>query len=615
MAAITTSDNRAAAAVPTRLVTRLVVRAALPLALLLALAVRAFLIVRAPGVLDGDEALVGLQAQSIATGTAHPLPVFFYGQHYMGSLEAYLCAAVFRLIGPSVPALRLAPLLCALLLVLLTYDLARRVAGRQPAAIAALLTALPPLYVGVWSVKARGGYVETLALGTALLIVTHRLLYGPGKRLGPLVPAPLRRERVVHYAYLLLWGLLAGLLFWTSPVGVPYLLSCAGALVITAARRSRLLPRLSASIIATLRRSRMSPGAGTGMSSRTGIGARARGGWRRVVVLSPLLVVAGGVAIGGLPLWVDNVATRGATFTYLLSGTGGDSPLTRVPRVTAYFFAAVVPKLTGAWAPWDAVNAAALGVLVLALYAAAAAYLLVRLAAGRRGVLGYRARPQHGQGLLLSFALVTAGLFCLSSFGAAALPPPHFDAATRYALPLASVLPVAAGMLLWRLWRLWRPLGAALLAAVLLATALGYATARPLAVFQSEYWAKLPPGGVQLELASFLQAHGIRDVWMNHWAGYPLMFYTQGRIDAADYNDVALHRGVNRLPGTLQRAAADPGAAYVLVTTMAKPPLAMDLQKAGATYALQRIGPYLVFYNLSRSVPPSEVASGIDFAF
>jgi len=612
MVAITTNDNLATAAVVARRPVRLVARLALPLAIVVALAARALLIVRAPGVLDGDEALVGLQAQSIATGAAHPLPVFFYGQHYMGSLEAYLCAAVFRLIGPSVPALRLAPLLCALLLVLLIYDLTRRVAGRQPAAIAALLTALPPLYVGVWSVKARGGYVETLVLGTAVLIVTHRLLYGPGERLGPLVPVSMRREHAIRYAYLLLWGLLAGLLFWTSPVGVPYLLSCAGALLVSAARRSRLLPRLSASVIATLRRSRTSPGAGTGTGAS--VGASGIGRWRGIAArIAPLLVVAAGVAIGGLPLWIDNVATRGATFTYLLSGTGGDNPLTRVPRVTAYFFTAVVPKLTGAWAPWDAVNAAALGVLLLALYAVAVVYLLARLAAGRRGVLGYRARPQHGQGLLLSFALVTAGLFCLSSFGAAALPPPHFDAAARYALPLASVLPVAAGMLLWRLWRLWQPLGAALLAAVLLATALGYATARPLAVFQSEYWARLPPS--ETELADFLQAHGIRDVWMNHWAGYPLMFYTQGRIYAADYNDVVLHPGVNRLPWTLQRAAADPRTAYVLVTTMANPPLIGDLRKAGATYALQRIGPYLVVYNLSRPVPPSKVASGIDFAF
>ena len=62
---------------------------------------------------------------------------------------------------------------------------------------------------------------------------------------------------------------------------------------------------------------------------------------------------------------------------------------------------------------------------------------------------------------------------------------------SRYALPLAGVLPVAAGALLWRMWRLWAPLGAAALAVLLLANAAGYALARPTDVFQSEYWTKL----------------------------------------------------------------------------------------------------------------------------
>jgi hypothetical protein len=94
-------------------------RLALPLALGVALVLRVLLIWRSPGVLDGDEALVGIQAERIAAGTAHPLPVFFYGQHYMGSLEAYLAAGLFRLVGPSVSALRLVPLFFALLLVAL----------------------------------------------------------------------------------------------------------------------------------------------------------------------------------------------------------------------------------------------------------------------------------------------------------------------------------------------------------------------------------------------------------------------------------------------------------------------------------------------------------------
>jgi 4-amino-4-deoxy-L-arabinose transferase-like glycosyltransferase len=157
MIAVTESDNLVGLQRPTDRLAHRASRVALPLALGIALLVRALLIARAPGILDGDEALVGIQAERIAAGTEHPLPVFFYGQPYMGALEAYLAAGLFRLVGPSVPALRLVPLFFALLLVALTYELARRVAGRPAASVAALLAALPPLYVGVWSVKARGG--------------------------------------------------------------------------------------------------------------------------------------------------------------------------------------------------------------------------------------------------------------------------------------------------------------------------------------------------------------------------------------------------------------------------------------------------------------------------
>ena len=552
-------------------------RLGLPLALALALVLRLSLIARAPGVLDGDEALVGIQAEHIAAGTAHPLPVFFYGQHYMGSLEAYLAAGVFRLVGPSVPALRLVPLFFALLLVALVYDLARRVVGRQAALPAALLAACAPVYVGVWSLKARGGYIETIALGTGLLIVTHRLLYGPAAPLD--LAAPLRGRRWREYGWLLLWGLLAGVLFWISPLSLYYILTAAGALVVAALRRR---------------------------------GWRLRRSDPRVAA-APLGLILAGALIGGLPLWADNIQTRGATFGYLFAGSSGGSPFERVPRVAAFFVDAVLPKLTGAWEPWGAALNRSWAAGILGLYGLALLYLLVRLLAGRRGVLGYRALPRHGQGLLLAFAAVVAVLFCVSGFGGAALNPFGFDAASRYALPLASVLPVLAGALIWRLWRFWAPLGALALAALLLASATGYALARPQEVFQSEYWAKLPPS--EAPLAAFLERNGVRDVWMNHWAGYPLMFQTNGRITVADYNDVLLNQGVNRLPAAMRQVAADPHAAYVLVTDEGDPPLAGLLHTRHVTFRRERVGPYLVFWNLSRPVPPADVAPGIGFAY
>jgi len=610
MVAVTESDNRVGTRPAGSRVApaqALLARYALPLALLLALLVRVVLIARAQGVLDGDEALVGIQAESIAAGAARPLPVYFYGQHYMGALEAYLVAGVFRLIGPSVPALRVVPLLFALLLVLLTYELARRVVGRQAARCAALLAAVAPLYPAVWSLKARGGYVETLALGSALLIVTHRLLYGPGESLSlGLATMVARRERrglprlvgrmaLRPYIYLL-WGLLAGLLFWINPVSLYYILTGAGTLAIGALRhhgwhlwqpavRGRLLEAALPSLV-------------------------------------PLLA---GVMIGGLPLWVDNILyARGATFAYLLIPSDGHGQtlahtIQQAPRVAGFLANSIAPKLTGAWEPWGAVTTSIVGAIILALYALAAAYLLLRLLAGRRGVLGYRARPRHGQGLLLSFALVVAVVFCLSSFGGEALNPFGFDAASRYALPLMSVLPVAAGALIWRLWRAWAPLGAAALAVLLLASGLGYATARPNSVFQSEYWAKLPPS--EAPLARFLARNNIHSVWINHWAGYPLMFYADaeagasGRLAAFDYNDVVLNGGVDRLPWARRQVERDPRAAFVLVTPQIHPPLESLLTAQGIIYQTRRVGPYLVYYNLSHPLNMRGVRDELGFTY
>src|SRR5258706_8532454 len=97
--------------------------------------------------LDGDEALIGIQAESILRGAR---PFYFYSQPYMGSLEAYLAAALFRVFGPSALALRAVPLLLALPLVYLTWRLARELlpsrAKTSPllAVLRALLTAPPP---------------------------------------------------------------------------------------------------------------------------------------------------------------------------------------------------------------------------------------------------------------------------------------------------------------------------------------------------------------------------------------------------------------------------------------------------------------------------------------
>ena len=46
---------------------------------------------------NADEDTMGIMGMHIAYNGEHP--IFFYGQQYMGSLEAYVAAAFFRLFG------------------------------------------------------------------------------------------------------------------------------------------------------------------------------------------------------------------------------------------------------------------------------------------------------------------------------------------------------------------------------------------------------------------------------------------------------------------------------------------------------------------------------------
>ena len=75
---------------------------------LIAIAIRIWLTIDTRGIIEGDEALLGLQAEQILRG-AHP--IYFWAQPYMGTLEAHLVALLFWIAGPSTWTLRAEPTL------------------------------------------------------------------------------------------------------------------------------------------------------------------------------------------------------------------------------------------------------------------------------------------------------------------------------------------------------------------------------------------------------------------------------------------------------------------------------------------------------------------------
>src|SRR5205823_11125183 len=116
-----------------------------------------------------------------------------------------------------------------------------------------------------WSTKARGGYAELLFLGQALLLITLALAPSPRRRLA------------------LLWGVLAGLTFWTHLLAVVYLLPAVIYLAL-GRRPARGEPRRS-----------------QGVQPHTGLG-----GTRWSVAELALMVV--GAVFGMAPLLVETLA-------------------------------------------------------------------------------------------------------------------------------------------------------------------------------------------------------------------------------------------------------------------------------------------------------------------
>ncbi len=158
---------------------------------------------------NSDEGTMGIMALHIAHGQDYP--VFFYGQNYMGSLEAYLGASLFYLIGPSLFALRLG-LVCLFSLFLLTlYFLTKLLYTKKYALASIILLSFGSTEMLTRELKALGGVVETMLFGTLILLITSWLV----------LPSLLtsHRSRVAAYGLL---GLVMGLGIWSHMLVVPF---------------------------------------------------------------------------------------------------------------------------------------------------------------------------------------------------------------------------------------------------------------------------------------------------------------------------------------------------------------------------------------------------------
>lgn len=493
-----------------------------------------------------DEAVVGLMATHIQRGE---WPAFFYGQAYMGSLDASLVSLAFMLLGRQILAIRVVQTVLYAGTIVSTMLLAARISGPQSAPLfAGALMAIPVVNVTLYTTVSLGGYGEALLLGNLLLLTGLRLC-----------------ERASAPRWYFGWGVLAGLAFWGFGLTIIYSLP-AGYLVARSLRAhsmgGRRLARLAAALAGAVL------GAGPWVVHALRLGP------------APFVRELFGSAVAGVEglSWLGSVAAH--TRNLLLFGATAAAGL-RPPWEVRWLAWPLLPLAAGFW-------------------------LVVAARAAR--FPGKRTAGALPAGVMLGMVGVLCLGFVLTPFGADPSGRYFLPLATPMAVFGANLLceawtsqdrrlvsAVLVGVLAFNLWG---TLQSALRNPPGLSTQFGPET---------RVDAESLPG-----LGRFLKSAGELRGYTHYWVAYPLAFHTDEQVIFvprlpyhADFRYTARD---DRYPPYKGMVDQSPQVAYI---TSGQPLLERairsGLTRLGVYWQEARFGDYHIFYRLSRPVRPDQL--------
>jgi hypothetical protein len=518
------------------------------LVLLLAAVWKAVLLAQAVLPFNADEAIVALMARHILHGG---FPLLFYGQAYMGSLDAILVAGGFAVFGQSVTVIRVVQCLLYLGTIAVWYRICWRGFHSLPVArLTALFLAVPPVLITLYTTVSLGGYGEAMLLGGCCISLAVDI-----------------RGGAAHPLRWLTLGLLAGLAFWSFPLSLVFSVPALCAVAFT---------HPASTAASSTRRTRA----------------------------TDILPTALGILIGATP-WILAVVPLGATSLLELGGSAiaGSSQGslltiagTRLLNLVVFGGTAVLglrPPWSAEWLiPW-------LAPLALLVGLASVAY-------------GFNALRKNDSGayvrrMLAGVVLLLAAAYLLTPFGN--------DPSGRYFLPLFPVLAVScAGLICWMRER-FNPRWLLLAAIPVLYSAAGTvacaARMPPGITTQFDASAQVDMGEIQ-ELRDFLAAQGETRGYTNYWVAYPLAFLSNEDlifVPRLPYHlDLRYTSRDDRYPPFDDQVKKSPRIAYI---TTRNPALDKSLLDALADHAISyeqiQIGDFRVYFNLSKNYSPEDL--------
>lgn len=526
-----------------------------PLIIVLAAALVGRVLLLASGAVSfhSDEAVVGLMARHILAGER---PIFFYGQAYMGSLDAWLIALGFTVFGQSVLAIRIVESILYLLFVATGFLVAWRVSARViVAAVAALVLAVPNVLLALYSTATLGGYNETLLLGNLILLLGWDITH---------------EHRQSYWRWELL-GLCAGVGWWTNGLIIAYALPVTLLLLVDWMRATSI-----------------------GQFSLA-----QRGRFLRLPFAQIGLALMA-FFIGSAPWWAFNFTNDFAALRFYLPSNapsafaGTDIPPLPTDQRLIGLFLLGLPAVIGLRFPWlPGYFLPAIGLAVVLIYVLAA-YRLLR---DRN-----RLKPD-GRPLVLGMIGLFCGLFIVSRFS--------IDPTGRYFLPLTLPLGIVLGTLAdsFRSTLARLALAGVVIGYGLVGTVTAITTVPPGLTTQFNLETHIPNTD-DAALIAFLDEYGLYRGYTNYWISFRLAFLSGDRLQYSAVlpykTDLSYTPFDDRYKPYRKAADTAPDAqiAYVTANVAAvKDRLEALFAEQGIAYQYAQVGVYHIYYGFQPQAP------------
>lgn len=500
---------------------------------------------------NSDEAIVGLMAKHILQGER---PIFFYGQAYMGSLDAFLVSFAFKIFGIHVWVIRFVQIfLFALTLIALYMFVIIAFDDDKIAFLSSSLLVFSPINLVLYTTVSLGGYGEAFLIGAISFLISVLLI----KQFLKFPVIDLR----THLNFIIL-GFLCGLGLWTNAISLVFTLPAIFFVVIQIVKLN--------------------------FSKKE---------FFRVAMIFQISFI-----FGSLLWWFAYFSgANGQTFSELSGGAVAVESGNFFSRTLSHFISFVLfapTVITGLRPPWSTLpiniwfTPFVIAFWVLVLFAIFKIYKQLRLI------------EKISVKLLLSCSAILIAAFVFSSFGV--------DPSGRYFLPLTIALSIFGGIAIEKFQNKIIIYGLFVTTIVFYVVAMSSLAINKPGITTQFYGPAQVDNERLIELKEFLIDHGETRGYTNYWVAYPLIFISDESIisvPALPYHpDLSYTSRDDRYPPYLQDVTTSEKVFYV---TTNNPPLdywlADAFKKNGIGYKYFEIGDYHIYYDLSERVTPEKL--------